>query len=584
MQTKGLLILLILVVLTGGYILVFERTAEEAAAYHALDARAIRFSPESLSSLRVTKGELEFECVSSDEQWTLAYPVMARVSVAQFDRLVTGLSGLKRRDTVAVAGADDLNQYGFDAPRARLKISDNQGIKTWLVGRDAPLGKMVYVMEEGGSEVVVTDATVLTMLPSNIEDIRDRSIFPPTMASVNRIDIRRSTGFLQLGADAGGAWRLQQPVVSAADNGAVGKLLDDVLATRIEKFVADEVTDMASYGLQDPQVQIMLASGEETGVGLLIGNPVPDQDGLVYAKQTEEYAIFAVSTKILKRLQIHANDLRDRRLLPMPVERVQHISVQQEGNGTLTLNQTGENAWELTEPRRWRADPRKITMFLNIWNTAKADKFVALDETVADPRGALAITLTFTGATDDESYVLKLYQPKTEGGAVLCSREGESLLFSVNPELLRIAMLKALDFKDRGVIALQPKDVTKITQDFSKKTVVLSLNESGEFADAVPEKLSAMWSVLKGLQAQVYVEESPESLTEYGLDTPRCRLTLSLKDSNEIGRVLLIGGTCKIGRYALLQGTDIVFIMNSADADVLCDNLKSTAKKKADEH
>lgn len=574
MQSKSTFVLLILVLATGGYMLAFERGSDQGAAYRKLDAQAIRFSPKSVSSFRLKKDALELEFLRTDAKWTLSYPVMARVSMEQLDRMMTGLASLKRNDVVPVEGLADFNQYGFDAPRATLLIADSQGTKTWLIGRDAPLGTQVYIMEEGGTEAVVTDVAVLGMLPTSVDDVRDRSIFPRGMAPVNRIDIRRKAGFLQLGADVMGGWRIQQPIISSAENGAVAELLDAVFQTRIEKFVADEVTDMTSYGLQDPQAQIMLSSGEDTGVGLLIGNPLPDNPALVYAKQTEEYAIFAVSTNVLEYLRVDADQLRDRRLLPMDLRHVRQVSLERAGNGTLTLNLATNGLWEVTQPRRWAANPETMGGFLSIWQSAQIDKFVELVEENDDPRGALAMTLTFAGESVDEQCVLAMYHPKSPDAPALCSRAGEDLLFAYNSAFLKISDLTALDFKSVNVLSLVPENVSKITQVMGANTVVLARDGAGAFAEASPVAIKKLWKSLNPLDALTYVKENPESLAEYGLDHPQCRLTLSLKDSDEIGHVLIIGATCPGGNYAMLQGADIVFIMTASDTAAFCGDLK----------
>jgi hypothetical protein len=569
MQTKSTLILLGLVLLTGGYMLMFERSGDQSVAYRELNARAVRFAPESLSALRLKKGELEFECVRTDGKWMLSDPVIARVSVEKLDRLVTGLAALRRRDVVQVGGLSDAQKYGFDEPRARLEISDNQGSKVWLIGRDAPLGKLLYVMEEGGNEASVTDASILKLIPEKIEDIRDRTIFPSRMAVANRVDIRHKAGFLQLGADTSGRWKIQQPKVCLAENAEVSALLKAVLATRIERFVSDEVTDMAIYGLQDPQAQIMLASDEDTGAGLLIGNPVPDAPSLVYAKQTEEYAVFAVSTNALRLLQVDVDSLRERRLLPLSAARIEQVSIEKVGAAKLAMGVTEQGIWEVSEPHRWNIDPVKLALFFNIWQSAKIEQFIVLNLDESDPRGERVATVSFSGKAAEGPCVLTLYSPKKEGDFALCQREGEDVLFAFNPELLQMVDLSALDFKNRNILSLLPDQVGKITQVCGTNTVVLARNDVAEFV----EPLSELWAVLANLSAVKFVAENPESLEEFGLDQPACRLTLALTDEGEIGKVLLLGAEYQGGRYAMLQGSDIVFIMGAEDADKLCGTL-----------
>jgi predicted transglutaminase-like cysteine proteinase len=333
--------------------------------------------------------------------------------------------------------------------------------------------------------------------------------------------------------------------------------------------VSDEVTDMAIYGLQDPQAQIMLASDEDTGAGLLIGNPVPDAPSLVYAKQTEEYAVFAVSTNALRLLQVNVDSLRERRLLPLTAARIEQVSIEKVGAEKLAMGVNEQGIWEVSAPHRWEIDPVKLALFFNIWQSAKVDRFVVLNEGEPDPRGERVATVSFAGATADGQCVLTLYAPKKAGDLALCRREGEDVLFAFNPELLQMVDLSALDFKNRNILSLLPDQVGKITQVCGTNTVVLARNDSAEFV----EPLDELWTVLANLNAVKYVAENPKSLEMYGLDTPACRLTLALTNEGEIGKVLLLGSEYQDGRYAMLQGSDIVFIMGADDADKLCGTL-----------
>ena len=159
MLSKGTIILLILVIITGGYILKFEKSEAELEAYRAVDSQAIRFNADSLSSIAVAKGEVKFKVVRDAGKWSLSEPVEAKVSAEKMDQLVSRIGMLRRMDVIPVKTEKALKEYGFDEPRARLTLSDNQGTKTWLIGRDTPIGEtMLYVMEEGAEEAVVANS------------------------------------------------------------------------------------------------------------------------------------------------------------------------------------------------------------------------------------------------------------------------------------------------------------------------------------------------------------------------------------------------------------------------------------------
>ncbi len=568
--------MLILVILTGGYIIKFEKSNAELAAYRAIDSQAIRFSSDSLSTIAVEKDGVDFTVIREDGNWSLSKPVEAKVAPEKMDQMVSQIAMLKRMDVVPVKTDEAKKEYGFDEPRARLTLSDNQGEKTWLIGRDTPVGDtMLYIMEEGAQEAVVANSIILKVLPSNIDDIRDRKIFTENNSAISRIDIRRPSGFLQLVMDASGRWKIQQPGISMARQNVISDILNFTLNIPIKTFIADEVTDLTSYGLKDPQAQIMIASGEESGVGLLIGNPVPDDPTLLYAKQSEEFTIFTVSADVLPVLQIDANLLRDPRILPMDTANIKQIDISHPNDDKLVLVRDENKMWNLAEPRRWPVDETVFKSFLDIWQNAVVKEFIVKNQEFSQ-LGELAATLNFYGENNSEGFDINFYEPKSENEPALFTRVGEDILFAYDSSFLTNLNLTPLNLKNRTLTSIPEKQISKISQVFDYGTAIVERNEVGEFVGANPESLAKFLDTLKDLPAEYYVEENPESLAEFGLDFQRCRITISFNEGNEIGQVLLIGNDTENGTYMMLQGSGIVSIIKKELAEILCTDLTKT--------
>ena len=54
----------------------------------------------------------------------------------------------------------------------------------------------------------------------------------------------------------------------------------------------------------------------------------------------------------------------------------------------------------------------------------------------------------------------------------------------------------------------------------------------------------------------------PLSLKSYGLDNPFCIFQIRFVDQNILGLDLLIGNKTDSGRFAMIKGRDIVFILS----------------------
>ena len=91
-----------------------------------------------------------------------------------------------------------------------------------------------------------------------------------------------------------------------------------------------------------------------------------------------------------------------------------------------------------------------------------------------------------------------------------------------------------------------------------------------------------MWA-LNDLRVERYVAFNPASLRQYGLDLPQTSLTVSLSDTNVIGRMVLLGAKAEDGRFAMIQGQNIVFVVSEKTAQTLTRELTVPIEKQAEE-
>jgi len=90
-------------------------------------------------------------------------------------------------------------------------------------------------------------------------------------------------------------------------------------------------------------------------------------------------------------------------------------------------------------------------------------------------------------------------------------------------------------------------------------------------------------SQLIALRTDRYVSFNPDSLAPYGLDNPSARLSVALNKTNILGQVILIGDATDDGRYAMLQGQAIIFVLPETIAEALTRELTQSIEKQAEE-
>ena len=101
MSWKPTFWLLTMLVLTGVFILVFEKGVEPAPRSIPMDIPLLHVSPVSVTRLSITTGTGSVECVRRDGgEWFLTRPVEMRASRAKVDRLVEAIATMRRQEIV----------------------------------------------------------------------------------------------------------------------------------------------------------------------------------------------------------------------------------------------------------------------------------------------------------------------------------------------------------------------------------------------------------------------------------------------------------------------------------------------------
>jgi len=98
---------------------------------------------------------------------------------------------------------------------------------------------MIYVKSASSDDVISAPKSLLSLIPDNMEKLRDRTILTGDAERTVRIEIQRpSAGIIQLVRGRTG-WLIQQPASLRADGAKVARMLDAIYGLRAEKFVWD---------------------------------------------------------------------------------------------------------------------------------------------------------------------------------------------------------------------------------------------------------------------------------------------------------------------------------------------------------
>ena len=324
-----------------------------------------------------------------------------------------------------------------------------------------------------------------------------------------------------------------------------------------------------------------------------MGGPVETNKDLVYARVKGSESICAVRASILGRLAMKAEDLRDRRLMTLSIYDITYFRAE-EGEHAVELRRDGET-WNVVEPKPWKADSQRMQDLLTAWVGAGIEAFVDDPETnlsalgLAPPARTLKFARRAPAASGEESQpvsagdevTVQVSSSKRSLGLVLVHVEQENALYEILADALNTVSMDPLFYRDREVLNLDPDDVLKITVSQDDRERSVERGPSGEFQpvgsgdgkiDA--ESVRDLLMTACHLVVSEFVADTPEKLSDYGLDKPRAVLALGLKGEAGLGKAVLFGADAgDKGVYAMLRGQDVVFVLGNSVKEKLLQDL-----------
>ncbi len=594
MGGRSTIVLLAVVLGLGGFIWFVERKSESTAEKKDQARRAFRIDPGSVTVLRIASTSINVVCERRQGEWLMTSPVMARADAGAVDRLLESFHSLSRSDVITESEREeldlDLAAYGLDQPRARITYGDEKRQQTVLVGRDAPLGGHLYVMEEGRTEIVVTGTNLLASLPSTSVDLRDRRLFAGLPGDVVRLDVRRSDGFLQLIRGKELDWRIQKPVEARAAGSAVQGFLDALFGLSVAEFIAETSAGAALYGLDEPVAQLTIISGKGPGEQtLLLGKRVESSTNLLYAAVLGVDAVYAVADSVLESLRIRLEDLRDRRLVTLMASEIQHIAIRDDEK-QLVLQRNEDGSWNVMEPRQYKADLSRVQLLLSEWTGARVERFIdnAPVTNAIDSDRSVTLSATLPAATDSsgtdasatarevaQRVVVHVLDGPDEFGLVRVLREGEKTALAVNGAVLQAASVDPLVYRDREVLSVDPATVRSLSIQTSAGTWNVRREGTNDFRAIAPGQIvtdaAAIGNVLQALRsvrAAGYLSESIADLELRGLASPVAQVTIGLTGESGISKTLLMGSDAGPDSvYGMIRGQDAIFTVEKSIRD-----------------
>ena len=194
------------------------------------------------------------------------------------------------------------------------------------------------------------------------------------------IKIKKLTGeTIRLKRD-NGKWQIVEPTPLPADQDSVASLVSTLANLNSDKVVEDKATDLKSYGLDQPTLDVSVLRKDGKTDELLIGDDTPTGSG-AYAKLPGDAKVVTIASFTKTSLDKKPDDLRDKRLITFDSDKLTRVELQAKGQ-TIEFGKNGQNEWQIVKPRPLRADGSQVDTLIGKLKDAK------MDLTTPDPDAA----------------------------------------------------------------------------------------------------------------------------------------------------------------------------------------------------
>ncbi|HHT9125504.1 MAG TPA: DUF4340 domain-containing protein [Candidatus Brocadiia bacterium] len=613
MKLKTTIILLIVAVIGFAYVFLYERkqfTTDQIVQRAGMVFPD--FNPDRVNRIEIKKGDLVTLLEKTDKDtWTLQKPINVKADKAEVNSILSEFQYMKKISSIK--DTSDLKSYGLEEPvfvaslwtGATEPTKAEQGKKehTIYVGSKRAGGDEAYIRLEGGNEMLLVPGTILDKFGKSVSDLRTKKVLDIETEAVEKIELQYASGEAISCVRKENNWHLTKPVSDLCDNEMVVEIINKLKNLKIDKndFVTEDDSNLTKYGFDTPKITVAI---EQKGVAetVIFGHSL---DNKVYTKHKDAPSIFMITETVLADLSKKPNDIRDRKVCRFEPLHVKKLNLKL-GETTVTTEKTKEYDWQFISPPEANgmlADTDSLKGLINAMQGMEIQNFVADNQEDTSALGGWGLDIPVADVEifkeGGESLVHIQVGKKDEKGK-LCyiRRSGENSVFMVKTDDFYDRVSNPLlALRDRLIIEYEKENAERLTIEKKDRTFVCekSKDDPAKWMLIEPVKTAAdmipVNNIIWGLaffKAESYVTQSPENLSEFGLDNPTMKVTVSYKETVEetaaerkkdtegdiylkpktaegppVTKTLLIGKKVKqdenANSYAMLEGGDLVF-------------------------
>jgi len=527
------------------------------------------FAADDVTGFTVKREQETVRAEKRDGHWYLTEPLAVRGDDQKYRELTRYVADL-HHTRVVEEQPQSLEPYGLATPRLEIQVAlkDQSTPLILRLGATNPTGGSYYAQVEGRAPIYLVSGVAKDVLDASLQAFRDKTVLAFTPAEVQELQLTRGTDApVVVQRQAEDTWRLTAPVSAKADTQQVRGMIQRLHDVKVQAFIAEDATDLESYGLQTPAWHVSLHIGQDhTPLALSLGKVDSERKG-IYAKYDDTARVFLLPQELWDNLPKTATALRDKTLMKYEREHMTRLEIQTP-NEHMVITSIGPRQYTMEQRVQTPGDGDAIYSLLWDIQDLKAKDFVAETPDALDlygldaPRQRITVWEKAPAAQEVTQHELLLGAEAPDGQGIY-ARLGESpVIYLVgNTEAQRIMSKTALDLRNKKIFAFTADKVQKIRVQYPAANFTVERHGNAwKLTEPQKQDIPQRWKVdhvlyeLSTLEYAKIVADSPDDGSRYGFDAPQVQITMWQQDGSTLGP-LVVGTTTD----TVVPGTKTVY-------------------------
>ncbi|HEV3041522.1 MAG TPA: DUF4340 domain-containing protein [Candidatus Angelobacter sp.] len=359
----------------------------------------------------------------------------------------------------------------------------------------------------------------------------------PKILALNQDDIlkleikKKGAAEVSLAKEGPGNWRIIAPKEFGADSNAVASVISALSPLTADRVIEEKATDLQSYGLAPPAVELVVTTKNNQSQRLLIGDDTLSRSE-TYAAVAGQPEVFTIASVTKYSLDKGLNDLRDKRLLTVETDKIKELDLT--AKNSYIAFQRNENRWQITKPVPSRAEQSQVDELVRKLLDAK------IDLAVADQAPAKANSSFAKGAITGNAKIIfdagtQEVEVRKVGDDYYAKSSVTGAPYKVSSDVAQVFSKNVDEFRNKKLFDFGFTDPAKVEFHNGGKSYFLTRSGvdwwGSDGKKMEPSGVSSLVDHLRDLQAAKFVDS--------GFGSPDIEITVTLEGGGHAEKLLL---------------------------------------------